>query len=267
MRPLRIVFSAIIIFAVAVLVAKSCVRKPEVPYRPEAARVAPRPGPAVRGRMAIILDDWGSNTARLGMAAAIGRPLTLSILPHHAYSARIARAARANGLGVMLHMPMQPMDPAEPREPHTILVRSSDTEIRRLLDAALASVPGAEGVNNHQGSAITADERVMRVFLSYVKKKGIFFIDSRVHRTSVADRIARELKIPHAVRDVFIDNESSKEKIRLRLREAGRMARDTGEAIAIGHDRKNTLAAIKEMVPELEKNGVRLVLVKDLLKI
>ena len=42
-----------------------------------------------------------------------------------------------------------------------------------------------------------------------------------------------------------------------------RGAREKGEAIAIGHPHAVTLEALREMLPEAKKQGVRLVLVSD----
>jgi hypothetical protein len=229
----------------------------------------PEKSPMLRpegAEMAIILDDWGPNAALVNEAVAIGRPLTLSILPNLRYSRRIAEAAKAHGLGVMLHMPMQPKGKRQPAEPHTILTTTPDKEIVKYLDEALASVPFVEGVNNHQGSAATSDERVMRTVLSYLKKKGLFFVDSRVIATSVGSRVAREVGISFGKRDFFIDNQPVVDAIIERLREAQRVALKNGRVVVIGHDKRATLEAIKRMVPEFDKSGVKLVLAREIVE-
>ena len=47
------------------------------------------------------------------------------------------------------------------------------------LERDLDSVPGAVGVNNHMGSAATADPRLMRVVARVLARRGLFFVDSR----------------------------------------------------------------------------------------
>ncbi len=229
----------------------------------KAPKMAPRPAGA---KMAVILDDWGLNTARLEEAIAIGQPLTLSILPHLKYSRDIAKVAKAHGLGVMLHMPMQPKGSHQPMEPHTLLITMSEDEIVTYLEEALASVPEAEGANNHQGSAATSDLRVMRLVLSRLKEKGLFFVDSRVIASSVGSKVAKEVGIRFERRDVFIDNQPVVDAVVEQLREGQRIALTHGRAVVIGHDKKATLEAIRRMVPELKRNGVHLVLVRDLVK-
>ena len=277
MNPkLKIALSIVFVLAVAFFVARAFWPKPSPVHKAPAKAVAkkiapvkkealpsPVPGPA---EMAIILDDWGQNASLVDDAIAVGRPLTLSVLPNLRHSRDIAERAYANGLGVMLHMPMQPRSNRQPAEPHTILTTTPDGEIARLLDEALASVPHAEGVNNHQGSAATGDERVMRAVLSHLKKKGLFFVDSQVIATSVGRKVASETGIRFAARQVFIDNTATVEAVKQELERAARLARQRGRLIVIGHDKKLTLAAIRESVPQIEKSGVKLVLAKELVQ-
>ncbi len=232
--------------------------KKEAPKPPVAKKVR-------EAKMAIILDDWGNNYSLVKQALAIDRPITLSILPHLSHSQSIAVESFSHQLGIMLHMPMQPKGTKEPLEPQTIFVTTPDEEIRRYLDEALVSVPHAEGVNNHQGSAATSDPRVMRTVLSYLNNKGLFFVDSHVIATSIVAKVARSVQIPFEERDVFIDNESKGPAIKKRLEEAKEIALSRGEVVVIGHDKRVTLEAIKEVVPKFEKEGVKFVLVKELL--
>ncbi|HTL69778.1 MAG TPA: divergent polysaccharide deacetylase family protein [Candidatus Eisenbacteria bacterium] len=283
MNPkLKLVLSAALVLAVAAFVARGCTHKKAAPPkpksvktvrtaplpRPEAAVPAPAAGetrPAAAGRMAIILDDWGNDFLLMKDAVEIGRPLTLSILPHLKYSLQLSKEASAKGLGVMLHMPMQPVGQRR-LEPRTILTTTSDEEIVAYLDSALKSVPQAEGVNNHMGSAATSDLRVMTSVLSHLKKKNLFFVDSATISTTVAPKVAVETGIAFAKRDVFIDNEPDLEKIKAELRRAVRIALSHGTVVVIGHDKKLTLRAIREMVPEIEEAGVRLVKARELIR-
>lgn len=272
MRKLKIVLAVLFVTGVILVAVKNILdhQKPvtrtketSYPMRPEAPKPAPPPRP-VGARMAIVLDDWGENYGLTKQALDIGRPLTLSILPYLHYSKKIAEEAHRNNLGVMLHMPMEPKKAHERMEPQTILTTTPDADVIRYLDEALGSIPYAEGVNNHTGSKATTDTRVMRLVLGRLKERGLFFVDSFVTKDTVGPDVAREIGLPFAKRGVFIDNVSKKDAILGELKSAGDIALKKGEVVVIGHDRKTTLAAIKEAVPSLEKAGVRLVLVRDL---
>ncbi len=282
MRRRNAVLLVAVIAVVCLVVVRACNRPPREPVRrqaahPRAVTTVPAPSPprvtvpsAARmgsPRLAVILDDWGNHYSLLKDAIAVGRPLTLAVLPNLPASSRIAEEAHRAGLGVMLHLPMQPVGGAQPLEPGTIKVTTPDGEIRRLIDLALRSVPHAEGANNHMGSRATSDPRVMRAVLGHLDRKGLFFIDSNTISTTVAPEIAEEVGIPFEQRDVFIDNVSQKEAVKKELLRAARMARRRGDVIVIGHDKRATLAALKEALPEIEKGGVRLVLARDLARV
>lgn len=276
----KIALSVIFVVLVTVLVVRGLfprrVTREELPVKKTAPAVpakkkvsAPHKSIAVTPlpsgttpRIAIILDDWGNDYTLLEDAVAIGKPLTLAVLPRLKHSRKIARDAHAAGLGVMLHMPMQSKGGLN-AEPHTILTTSPDIEILNYLEEGIDAVPYLEGVNNHQGSAATSDERVMRVVLGRLKKKNLFFIDSRVVATSVAAAVAEELGVRHATRDVFIDNVAEVSVVKEQLRKAKIIALKHGQVVVIGHDKRVTLQAIKEMVPEFEEAGIKFVLARD----
>ena len=59
------------------------------------------------GRMAIIIDDMGASMQEARSLAAIGVPVTFSIIPGlHSYR-DVAAFAASNGIETMIHIPMQ----------------------------------------------------------------------------------------------------------------------------------------------------------------
>ena len=286
MRNLKIALSILFILSVSFFVVRACVHKKPFAYRIE------KPSPIIKKkitykktesrkekavkppaeeitkvpRLAIILDDWGYQASLMNLVVDIHRPITLAVLPHLPHSTGVAEEAFDHGLGVMLHMPMQPKNKWRGLERHTILVTDNEKVIKACLDSALTSVPHVEGVNNHMGSLATSDERVMRIVLSHLMSKGLFFIDSNTAAATVSPKISKELGMRFAKRDIFIDNEMVPESIKKQLRQAEKLALRAGRAIAIGHDKKMTILAVKEMVPEIEKAGVKLVLARDLVE-
>lgn len=267
MTRLRIILSVLFVLAVGVLAARIFIL-PARPVTKPVSAVKKTTFPVVGGyRMAIILDDWGENIALTRQAVDIGRPLTLSILPHLKYSGQIAELAHKNGLGVMLHMPMEPKKARERMAPQTILTTTPDADVVRFLNEALADIPHVEGVNNHTGSKTTSDRRVMKLVLGRLKELDLFFVDSVVTVETVGPEVAKETGIRFTKRNVFIDNKLERNAILAELERAKDLAIKNGQVVVIGHDKKKTLAAIKEAVPQLEKAGVRLVLVKDLAKV
>jgi len=240
---------------------------------PAAVRSSSAPATAIpRGsndgagpRLALIIDDCGQWPQTERGFIALDVPLTLSVLPHVRYGAEIARDAHAAGKGVMLHLPMEPQSGIDPG-PGRITTAMDDDEIASQLRADLAAVPLATGVNNHEGSRATADDRVMREVVAVLAPRGLFFIDSRTAPNTVAARDAAAAGVPTASRDVFLDNVADVASTEEQLRRAAALARENGFAIAIGHPRPTTLAAVRALVPELRSDGIAFVLAADLVR-
>lgn len=217
--------------------------------------------PPGKAELAIIIDDFGYQYEPIELFAAIHRPLTFAVLPYRDYSLEAAKRGRASGQQIMLHLPLEPLSSSEQMEPTVITTTMSDADIAAYTERAIQAVPGIVGVNNHQGSKATADPRVMKQVMSRIKAAGLFFIDSRTNGQSIAAETAAAAGIPAAANELFIDNQNDVASIKNQLRTAGRQALQHGRFVVIGHARKHTAAALSEMIPELEAEGVRLVFV------
>ena len=189
------------------------------------------------------------------------------MLPGVAYSAAAARALARGGKEVLLHLPMEPAGYPKVRPGPGVILRSqSDAEIVRTLESDLATVPGVVGVNNHMGSAATADPRVMRVVAGVLSDRGLFFLDSRTTDATVAERTAEEASVPAVSRRVFLDDVETEEAVSRQLAELVRRAQEEGSAVAIGHPYPATLTVLEREMPGLAARGVRLVRVGELVR-
>ena len=225
--------------------------------------MTPSPQTSSAARLALIIDDCGQWPDTEHGFIALGVPLTMSVLPHVRYGSEIAHDAQAAGKGVMLHLPMEPQSGIDPG-PGKIMTAMDDTAIAAQVRDDLASVPLADGVNNHEGSRATSDDRVMRDVAAVLAERHVFFVDSRTAATTVAERDVSAAGVPTAGRDVFLDNVAEVAATEAHLRRAAEIAKSKGSAIAIGHPRPTTLEAVRAMLPELQRDGVAFVLVRDL---
>ncbi len=219
-------------------------------------------------RVAIILDDAGEDTVELEEALSIRAPLTISILPGLPKSAVVANRVLKNGKEVMLHLPMEPVNGKYVKYDNSmILVSMQDKKIKEFVERSINEVPAAIGVNNHMGSKATQDRRVMNAALDVVKEKGLYFVDSRTSRSSIAYEVAREKGLKSFQNYIFLDVNTSPEVIEKRLMELVAAAQKKGKAIGIGHiTRKETIDVLKRKIPEYEAAGVKFVSVSDLVE-
>src|SRR5579862_6870612 len=223
-----------------------------------ATRDGVKPGP----KLAIILDDMGYDRAAADAAFALQFPITLSVIPHLPLSAEVAEEAYRRGDQVLLHLPME-AEAGEKAEPIELRVGMKADQVERDLDGMLETVPHAAGVNNHQGSRATADATLMAELMPALRRRGLFFIDSRTTAATVAHDIAEKAGVPSASRKVFLDDMPKRDAILAQLDLAARDAARDGFAIAIGHPHPETIAALAEAAPRLEARGVQFVFVSQ----
>ena len=215
-------------------------------------------------RLAIILDDLGSDRVTADAVFALPYPLTISILPNHAHSAEIAEEAHRRGCEVLLHLPMQSIANETP-EAQELRPGMPAGDIPVLFEQMMESVPGASGVNNHQGSQATADAPLMQELMPVLQQWNLFYVDSRTTAATVAYDTAQRDGVPSAFRNApFLDDVAEVPAVRKQLDLAVRKAKDKGAAITIGHPHTATLEALREELPKARASGVQLVFVSNL---
>ncbi len=204
--------------------------------------------------VALIIDDLGYDKKIAKKFAQLNVVLTFSILPHSPFQQKTVRLAESKGLEIMLHLPMEPVEyPAVNPGPGTLLTSMSADELIAQLDKNLNSLPGVKGVNNHMGSRLTAESTQLYQIFSVLKKRGLYFIDSRTSADSLCEPSARLFQIPFAQRDVFLDHDPTPEFIRNQIKELIRIARRNGQAVGILHPHATTYQILREMLPDLQK--------------
>lgn len=219
-----------------------------------------------QARVGIIIDDVGASMETMNEFLKIDAPLAWSILPFTPFARESALLGKERGYEIMLHLPLEPLSDQEDPGPGLIRRSYCENQIINQFTLDLLEVPGAIGVNNHMGSAGTADYRLMLVLISEIKKRNLFFIDSLTTYRSVGDKCAALYRVPMAKRNVFIDNETDMASKLSALGELLQQALKYGTAIGIGHARKGTGEAIFTMLPQFAAAGVEIVPVSQLVK-
>jgi polysaccharide deacetylase 2 family uncharacterized protein YibQ len=239
------------------------VQSPPAPVRTDArAEQAPVPAPrrdlrAGIPKVAIVIDDCGYDQALAERFAALQVPITFAVIPHLPGSEACAEAAFARGHEVILHQPMQPEGYPETNPGEgALLVGMGRNQVVSTLTENLGAIPHVSGVNNHMGSAATADRVLMGHALGQMvvlqeRYPGLYFLDSKTSARTVAYDVAREKGLPTAMRSVFLDHEESLASVKAKLEELLVVAEEEGEAIGIGHVKGPTLAALRQTLGRL----------------
>ncbi len=156
----------------------------------------------------------------------------------------------------MLHLPMEPRSyPRINPGDGVVLVSMENDTILKVLHRDLGEIPFVVGVNNHMGSRFTENKEKMVVVLEELKRRGLYFVDSRTSRSSVAFDLAKQMEIRAARRDIFLDNDLSEGALRLQMDRLLNLARNRGHAIGIGHPHRETLGFLTKLQLSLKEEA------------
>jgi uncharacterized protein len=246
---------------------------------PAVARIPPPPGepawkrnavavsvPPGRPLIAIVIDDVGVNRRNAARVAELPAPVTIAYMTYADNLAKLGAEARARGHELMLHVPMEPMGHGVDAGPNALTADLPPDEIRRRLSWGLDRLSGYVGINNHMGSRFTASEPAMAVVMEELRRRGLLFVDSRTIGESVGARMAQRYGVPHADRDVFLDNVEESGAVHEQLAKLEQVARERGMAIGIGHPHDGTIAALAHWLPQLQAKGFTLVPVSTIVE-
>lgn len=215
--------------------------------------------------IAIIIDDLGYDLRMARSFIALEPPLTLSVIPTAPHAAVVSREARERGRELMLHLPMEPKNyPQVNPGPGAILVDMKGEAVAATLQSHLKRVPGVRGVNNHMGSRFTELEEGMAIVFRELKKRNLFYVDSKTTEGSVASALGRKSGVAVGARSIFLDNLLSPTAMKIQTERLTGMARSAGTAIAIGHPHRETLDYLRSSLDRIQQSA-RIVPVSEIL--
>ena len=219
------------------------------------------------GKIAIIIDDFGDRSDAFAQSF-LGLPgeITISVIPGRPMSETISRIAASKGCEVMLHLPMEPLNGTYPKDGYTLLGEMTQAQVHKIFREAIKQVPDMTGFNNHMGSRVSADRRIMTYLMESVSETKYYFIDSRTTAETVALETAAAFGIPCAKRDIFLDNQNDKNAIKNELINLAAIAGQSGSAIGIGHCTRPMLEVLREQIPILQEQRYRFVHVSELVR-
>ena len=209
-----------------------------------------------KGKLIFVFDDAGHNLEQLQYFLDLPFPCTIAVLPKLPNSRETARRIRAAGKELILHQPMQALNPNINPGDGAVKPGMNREEIKKIVASNVEEIGPIAGMNNHEGSLITSDEKAMEAVLELCKEKNIYFLDSRTSSKSVVPQVAKKLNMNIWERAVFLDNKKDKAYMKKQIIEGLEIASQRGEAIMIGHVFTVDLAILlKEMYSDLTQEG------------
>ena len=225
-----------------------------------------QPEPDYKGKIAIIIDDFGyRNDYVTDGFLAFKADLTYAVIPGHEHSYFFSEKAKSAGFEVIVHMPMENTGKTYGEEQFVLKTDMDVETIQRRVINAFNQIPSAIGMNNHQGSKASADQRIMSTIARVLKDKNKFFVDSRTTVETIGETTMKIFDVPTASRNVFLDNDDDEEKITVQLMKLVKKSEEKGIAIGIGHVKPKTLNVLKKHIPKLQKDGYKFEFVSKIL--
>ena len=208
-------------------------------------------------QLIFVFDDGGQNLSHLAPFLKLPFPITVAVLPQIAHSKETAAQVRASGNEVILHQPMQSVNASVNPGPGAIKPEMTDNQIISLLFQNITEIGPVTGMNNHEGSGITADAEKMATVLQFCSQEGIYFLDSRTNVETKVPYVARELGYSYYERNIFLDNEKTVDNALKELKKGLDLANKNGSVIMIGHIWSADFlpAFLQEIYPELKAQG------------
>ncbi|TYA15762.1 divergent polysaccharide deacetylase family protein [Aggregatibacter actinomycetemcomitans] len=199
---------------------------------------------AYSAKLAIVIDDLGYHPKEDAQILALPKAVSVAIIPAAPYAKQRNQQAHQQGRDILIHMPMETVSKMK-IEGGGLHLGMNQEEVNHRVQTAKKIVSHAIGMNNHMGSAATADVPLMTKLMTALRERHLFFLDSRTIGRSVAGKIAKAQGVLALDRHIFLDDSNDLADVQRQFRAAVQYAQKHGTAIAIGHPRKNTIAVLQ----------------------
>jgi len=225
---------------------------------------------AGRGALAFLIGGFGPTWDETGEAFLdFSVPISVAVLPGFRGSGKIAAAARAKGVEVLLHLPMEPerypqVDPG----PGAILMHLTPAEMRARIRRGLKEIGPVKGIASYMGSRAVTDPEIAELVLDETGRHGLFFVDNGVTSKSVMAPVARRIGTPCLKSEVILDAGRDAKVARALARQlaaAAKLAEQNQDVVVIGRPDSHTYTALRAALPELKRRGIAVVPVSRLL--
>lgn len=218
-------------------------------------------------RLALVVEQFGHHqTLASQQILDMGQGFSVAILPYTTAARDLAVRCRDAGLEVLVHLPMEGNNyPRFDPGPGAILVDQDGNEIRRRVAAAFDQLDVARGALPFLGEMAIDDRDVMTAVMAAVAEKGGYFVDtppsgySMIRPAAAAAGVAVVRAGKHAD-----DDKASVEWITANLVQLAEDAVRSGSAVVRLRPYPNTVAALRNLLPQWQSAGIELVPLSEL---
>ncbi len=216
-------------------------------------------------KLVFIFDDGGHNMQQLEKCVTLPFPVTVAVLPRLSHSAQAAERVRKSGNEVILHQPMQSVNLNVNPGDGAITPGMDEEKIRSTVLANIYEIWPISGLNNHEGSLITADAEKIATVMKICSQQEIYFLDSRTNSDSKVRYVSSVMGYPYYERNIFLDNTKNRKDILSEIEKGVEFANKNGVAIMIGHVWSAEIlpGILREVYPVLNAKGYKFTTVSN----
>lgn len=208
-------------------------------------------------KLVFIFDDGGHNMQQLEKCVTLPFPVTVAVLPRLSHSVQAAERVRKSGNEVILHQPMQSLNLNVNPGEGAITPDMDEEKIRSTVLSNIYEIWPITGINNHEGSLITADAEKIATVMQICSQQEIYFLDSRTNSESKVRYVSSVMGYPYYERNIFLDNTKNRKDILSEIEKGAEFANRNGVAIMIGHVWSAEIlpGILREVYPVLSAKG------------
>ncbi len=169
---------------------------------------------------------------------------------------------------LLLNIPLQSVDyPNDDAGPQALLLKNSEQENLNRLNYVLDKKINHQGVYTSADENYTNSEKDAEFLLFNLKQRNLIYLCGILDKNNLIYQLAKKIDFHILANDVILDDIISSEAINDKLIELENIAREQGNAIAIGSSYPLTIELLKKWIPSLKEKDIKILPIKDYYKI
>lgn len=215
-------------------------------------------------KISIVVTNLGLNRRSTELALTLPAQCALGFLPYTQSLKPLLHKAQGKGHEVYLYLPLQTSKALDNPGKYALMNNLTPEENEVRLNVILNSQSRYDGVYSSYKEVFTDDMRASPVIFDQLDNKNLIFILGKGLARGVPGHISSHDNVIPT--NIIIDEEPDKDSIRNQLEELIRVAKTDGIALGYAQGFTLTIEMIRDWIPMLNKKGIQLVPVSELLK-
>lgn len=203
-------------------------------------------------RVAIVVDNLGSNLLVARDLATLEAPLTFAVQAFEPFAREVAELANLYQRQVLVHLPEMR---AGARSGGVL----DQAAVLRSLNDSLAAIPRAVGVTEDRDGGVFTSLVQARWVLERLKEDALFFIDGSTGHGNLACDVASELALPCGKAAMVLRETQDEQAITTQFEKLRQIAQGRGSALVLLRASPATVTALRTAVGQLTSAGVEIV--------